>query len=93
MTRTLHDIANQLDRLHNGTDHVDRAPAGNGQQSAGYSGCHDNSPQSIGWYCDGGNAGEMLFSIPAEEIDGAFVRLAAAAPGDGTAEAMIRQYQ
>lgn len=90
---TAQEIAEQLDRLHADTEHVDRARSGNGHQSAGYSGDDANEPPTIGWYCEGGNVGHVIAAIPLDEIDDVYNRVASATPGDGTAEAVIRQYQ
>ena len=66
---TINDIAAEFDRL--SPSQVDRSTAGNGQQSAGHHGHNGDSDgwPVVGWYCDGGNAGNRVVEIHPDDLD------------------------
>lgn len=69
---TIYDIADQCDRLC--PSQVDRTISGNGSPEAGHVG---HEPDTVGWYCAGGNIGEAIFRIPPSAIDALYDRMAA----------------
>jgi len=79
------DIAAEFDRL--SPSQVDTTLAGNGQQQAGHTGHYhaDGSWPSVGWYCDGGNAGNPVIEIHPDDLDAALTILQAMP--DGAADA------
>lgn len=92
-TVTIEDIAAQFDRLC--PSQVDTSISGNGQQSAGHN-AHDNDGVlSIGWYCDGGNCGNPVCSIPTESIEPMHTYLAGLTDGsldNGGIDKIVSQF-
>ncbi len=77
---SIYEVAEQIGRL---------CPA-DVSEDAGYS-AHEGregQPDSVGWYCDGGNAGNPVLTIPREETV-EFARRLAALP-DGHLDGAIK---
>lgn len=71
------DLAAEYERLY--PDMVNEEESGNGQQTAGYSGCRDAGEDddgealvSVGWYDCGGNIGERVLCIRESDVPAAY---------------------
>lgn len=71
---SIDDLADEMDRLC--PSQVDTTIAPNGEQMAGHRGSGiPDEEAGIGWYCDGGNAGNPVLRIHADDIGRAVARL------------------